>query len=102
MTEQKNNLAKLFADCWKDPDLKARFTSEPNIVLSEYGMDVPDGLNVSVVENTDNTVHITIPMPVEDPSSLSDLELARAAGGDVNTFISVIGEILGARSCDLC
>ena len=28
MTEQKNQLASLFAACWKDEALKARFMSE--------------------------------------------------------------------------
>ena len=30
-------------------------------VLVEHGMPVPDGMAVNVVENTDNTVHITMP-----------------------------------------
>ncbi len=29
MTEQKNQLASLFAACWKDEALKARFMSDP-------------------------------------------------------------------------
>ena len=30
--------------------------SDPKAVLAEYGMDVPDGMDVNVVENSDNTV----------------------------------------------
>ena len=51
MTEQKNQLASLFAACWKDEALKARFMADPKAVLAEYGMDVPDGMDVKVVEN---------------------------------------------------
>ena len=80
MTEQRNALAKLFAACWKDEALKARFMSDPKAVLAEYGIDVPDGIGVNVVENSDNTVHITMPAaPAGD--ELSDEELAGAAGG---------------------
>ena len=61
MTEQKNQLASLFAACWKDETLKARLMADPKTVLVEYGMDVPDGMEVKVVENADNCVHITIP-----------------------------------------
>ena len=38
MTEQKNQLASLFAACWKDEALKARLMSDPKAVLAEYGM----------------------------------------------------------------
>ena len=46
MTEQKNQLATLFAACWKDEALKARLMSDPKAVLAEHGMDVPDGMDV--------------------------------------------------------
>ena len=81
MTEQKNQLASLFAACWKDEALKARFMADPKAVLAEYGMDVPDGMDVKVVENADNCVHITMPAPPSDHMKLSDDELSNAAGG---------------------
>ena len=81
MTEERNKLAELFAACWKDKALKARFMSDPKAVLTEYGMDVPDGIDVNVVENSDNTVHITMPMAPAGAAELSDEELANAAGG---------------------
>ena len=79
MTEQKNALAQLFAACWKDDALKARFMSDPRAVLKEHGMNVPDNMDVKVVENADDCVHITLPR--KPPGDLSDDELARAAGG---------------------
>ena len=81
MTEQRNQLADLFAACWKDEALKQRFMADPKTVLAEYGMDVPDGMAVNVVENTDNTVHITMPAPPSGHQDLSDDELRDAAGG---------------------
>ena len=81
MTEQRNKLADLFAACWKDEALKQRFMADPKAVLAEYGMDVPDGMAVNVVENTDNTVHITMPAPPSGSMDLSDEELSNAAGG---------------------
>ena len=81
MTEQRNQLADLFAACWKDEALKARFLSDPKSVLAEFGIDVPDGINVNVVENTDNTVHITMPQSPAGAVELSDEELAGAAAG---------------------
>ena len=82
MTEQKNALAQLFAACWKDEALKARFMNDPKAVLAEYGMPVPDNLDVKVVENSDNCVHITMPMAPGGHHDLSDEELSAAAGGN--------------------
>ena len=84
MTEQKNQLASLFAACWKDEALKARFMSDPKAVLAEYDMDVPDGMDVKVVENADNCVHITMPADPTGSKELSDEELSNAAGGFEN------------------
>jgi hypothetical protein len=55
--------------------------SDPKAVLAEYDMDVPDGMNVKVVENADNCVHITMPAPPSGSNELSDEELSNAAGG---------------------
>jgi hypothetical protein len=84
MTEQKNQLASLFAACWKDEALKARLMSDPKAVLAEHGMDVPDGMDVKVVENADNCVHITMPAPPSGHMELSDEELSNAAGGIIS------------------
>ena len=81
MTEQRDALAKLFAACWKDEALKARFMSDPKAVLAEYGMDVPANIDVNVVENSGNTVHITMPAAPSGAAELSDEELSNAAGG---------------------
>jgi hypothetical protein len=81
MTEQKNPLASLSAACWKDEALKARLMSDPKAVLADHGMDVPDGMDVKVVENADNCVHITMPAPPTGFKELSDEELSNAAGG---------------------
>ena len=81
MTEQKNALAQLFAACWKDEALKARFMSDPKAVLAEYDMPVPDGIDVKVVENADDCVHITLPAPPAASDELSDDDLDQASGG---------------------
>ena len=87
MTEERNQLAELFAACWKDDALKQRFMSDPKQVLAEYDMPVPDGMDVKVVENADNCVHITMPAapPAPGGNDLSDEELSAAAGGTCDT-----------------
>ena len=99
MTEQRNKLAELFAACWKDEALKARFMADPKAVLAEYGMDVPDEIDVNVVENSDNTVHITLPASPSKDSELSDKELENAAGGSFYSICISLGHGLHAGCC---
>ena len=109
MTEQKNALAQLFAACWKDEALKARFMADPKAVLAEYDMPVPDGIDVKVVENADDCVHITLPAPPSGHGDLSDEELSNAAGGSPILFgiglaavaVDTVGIALFAGTRDL-
>ena len=82
MTEERNKLASLFAACWKDEALKGRFMSDPKAVLAEHGIDVPANIDVNVVENSDNTVYITMPAAPSGAGELTDEELSNAAGGN--------------------
>jgi hypothetical protein len=101
MTEQRNQLAALFAACWKDEALKARFMSDPKAVLAEHGIDVPANINVNVVENTDNTVHITMPqVPAGAEGELTDEELASAAGGKHNATDACPSNAATANACN--
>ena len=88
MTKQKNKLAQLFAACWKDEALKARFMSDPKSVLAEYDMPVPGNIDVRVMENADDCVHITLPAPPAGHMNLSDDELSDAAGGACSAWTS--------------
>ena len=102
MTQERNSLTDLFAACWKDDALKARFEADPKAVLSEYGINIQDGVDIKVVENTDNTVHITMPMAPSIPSALSDAELSSAAGGaitDVGCGGGTLWTICGEPGC---
>ena len=81
MTEEHNALTDLFAACWKDDALKARFMADPKAVLAERGIEMPEGIDVNVVENTDNTVHITLPVPPDGHAEMTMEDLSQAAGG---------------------
>lgn len=81
MTDPKNALAQLFAACWKDHALKARFMADPKAVLKEHGLELPDGVEVKAGENTSPSVHIMLPASPGGDMDLSDDELSSAAGG---------------------
>ena len=50
-------------------------------LLAERGIDLPDGIDINVVENSDNTVHITMPKAPDGATELADDELRGAAAG---------------------
>ncbi|MBC03405.1 MAG: hypothetical protein CMJ34_08910 [Phycisphaerae bacterium] len=89
--EGKKALAALFAKCCKDEALKKRFIGEPEAVMKEHGIDVPEALDIKVIENTEDHVHITLPNAPSD--ELSDDDLRRAVGGYYETIAKT-----GARS----
>ena len=99
MTEQNNALTDLFAACWKDDALKARFMAEPKAVLAERGFVVPDDMTVKVLENNDNTAHITLPMPPKGHEELSDEQLSLASGGAACTGNVELAAPAALNSC---
>ena len=81
MNDTRNRLFELFAACWKDEALKNRFMADPRKVLDDHGLEVPEGIDVKVVENTDDCIHVTLPARPEGHRELTDDDLAGAAGG---------------------
>jgi hypothetical protein len=71
-------------------------------VLAEHGMDVPEGINVNVVENTDNTVHVTLPAAPDAHAELSDEELANVAGGALPTQNKYTLLVIPVFGCNVC
>ena len=88
----------MFAACWKDEALKARFMADPKAVLAEFDMDVPANIDVKFVEKSDNCVHITMPAIPSNAEHPSDEELSSAVGGK----ISGDGDFLADHSCCVC
>jgi hypothetical protein len=64
-TKKMQQWAKIVAKAWADDDFKARLLSDPVSVLRAEGVDVPEGMTLKVVENTDAATHIVIPAKPE-------------------------------------
>jgi hypothetical protein len=79
----ENRFGEIISKCWGDAEFKKKFMADPKKILAEYGMEVPAGLNVKVVENTNDTMYLTLP-PAPDwrkASELSDNQLDAVSGG---------------------
>ena len=59
--------------------LRARFLGDPKAVLAEHGIDVPENMNVTVLENTDVSINVTMPKAPEGAAGLTLDELNDAA-----------------------
>jgi hypothetical protein len=65
--------SQVVARAWSDEDFKQRLIQDPRGVLAEHGADLPDGIDLEVVEDTSTTRHLVLPPPPSD--ELTDEEL---------------------------
>jgi len=77
--ENDNDFAKIIAKAWRDPAFKAELIANPAAALKAEGIDIPAGMAVTVVENTDKQFHLVLPpVPTDE---LSDEALEAVAAG---------------------
>jgi hypothetical protein len=53
--------ALLVAKAWTDESFKQQLVSRPNEILEEYGVELPQGVEIRVVENTDEVEYLPLP-----------------------------------------
>lgn len=51
----------LIARAWEDEDFKARLVEEPKAVFADFGIKIPAGIEVRVVENTPKLIYFILP-----------------------------------------
>ena len=76
--DRKSLESKIIAKAWADDDFKRRLLADPVAALRAEGVDVPAGINISVVENTADRFTFVLPRKPKD--ELSERELATASG----------------------
>ena len=86
MTEQNDlnpNAQKVFEKAWSDENFKQQLLSNPTEVLKAEGANIPEGIEVRIIEQLSNVVYLTLPLKseMEDDEKLSDEDLEQAAGG---------------------
>lgn len=71
---------KIAPRTWTDEAFKADLLAAPAAVLDEHGIEMPEGVYVKMVENTEEIVHFILPAPPEK-GELSEEDLENAVGG---------------------
>ena len=79
MSKNEPEFGKIVAKAWRDPAFKAELIANPAAALKAEGIDVPAGMTVTVVENTDKLFHLVLPPVPSD--ELSDEALDGVSGG---------------------
>jgi hypothetical protein len=71
---------KLVAKAWSDDDFKAKLLLDPMKVFSENEIAIPEGVEVRMVENTDNITYLILPQEPSNELSLEQLD--QVVGGN--------------------
>ena len=80
-TGDSSAIGKIIARAWSDEGYKARLVSDPRSVFEEAGLDLAEGLEVRVVEDTPGVRHFVLP-PAPAEGELSEEALEQVAAGD--------------------
>ncbi len=82
-TKTRNDIEKeLVLKAWEDEEFKQRLVSDPKAVIAEkYGAELPDAIDVKVVEENMQTLYIVLPAKPLNNNELSDDQLENVAGG---------------------
>ena len=70
-----------------DPEFRARLRAEPGAALAECGLPVAPGVEIRLVEDTDDVFHFVLPPELNAPLSDSSLEVV--SGGATLCFSEI-------------
>ena len=94
---------QIVARAWSDDDFKRRVLSDPETVFAEYGVELPEGTDVMVLEDTATTRHFVL--PVSPDGDLMEEELI-GGGSSYDSFSGFCGRCgrcgCGCGGCGGC
>lgn len=88
------------AKAWCDEEFKQRLIADPAAVLDEHGIEAPPGVELRILEDSDEVRHLVL--PPSPAGELTDEELSCSIGLD--SFSGLCGRCgrcgCGSRGCD--
>jgi len=91
--EQAAKINKIIAQAGVDNTFRERLQSDPSVTLRQEGVELPAGVNVRIVENTDDVFYLVLPKrAVKDEVSEKELSAVAAGLGPIGPpFFSEVG-----------
>lgn len=62
ITRNQQVYIDLVARYYGDPDFKAEVDADPGVILRREGLEIPEGVTVKLLFNTDTLLHIVLPL----------------------------------------
>lgn len=78
--EFKKMCSKIVAKAWSDPQFKEQLLKNPEKVLREQGIEIPEGKQITVCENTESQFYLVIPQ--KPAGNLSEKQLESISAGE--------------------
>lgn len=76
MSNQQDLRSQIIEKAWTDAEFKKQLLADPKAAIKEaFGLDVPSGISVEVLEETDEKYYLVLP---KGPSDSKANELAAA------------------------
>ncbi len=96
-TKTRNDVEKeLVLKAWEDEEFKQRLVSDPKAAITEmFGVEIPDAIDVKVVEEDLQTLYVRLPMKPVTEDELTDEQLEAVAGGACVPVLGVAVIALG-------
>ena len=79
MKENCKKISQVIAKAWADAGFKEQLMADPAGTLQAEGIEMPAGVKVNVVENTEQVFYLVVPAAI--PLELSDEEMQAVVGG---------------------
>ena len=78
--EQLRKINKVIAKAWQDEVFRKRLEADPAASLKAEGVDIPPGVEMRVVADTDRVRYLRLPLR-PSTQELSDEQLTQVVGG---------------------
>jgi len=84
MNEQQNPMGKIIAKALKDESFKKQLIADPAGTLKAEGIEIPEGISVKVVADSESVRHMVL--PAVGRGELSEADLSHMAAGRLCVF----------------
>jgi len=76
---------------YKDPAYRSRVVREPRAVLSEFGLDLPDEVEIEVHDSSSEVRYLVLPQRPAGTEGMSEEQLAGLVTRDAMVGVAVVG-----------